>query len=161
MICPLHGRPPHSFIHNQMNYGHQANMDITHKLMTCEIWRWLECVQECQSGKWSCFRCVGCSCEGVDCSQWLPLQCKLCMNIDNVYLCKNDYFYIHVKMACVLSLFKFNVSILSNYWGIICISVVRNLGQFTCFECNVASLLWFAYLEWKFVEVLNSWVVPI
>ena len=40
---------------------------IRHK--SCAICRWLEYVKICQSGKWSCFCCVGSSCKGVDFNQ--------------------------------------------------------------------------------------------
>ena len=51
-----------------------------------------------RSGKWSCFCCVGSSSEGVSSNQWLPLQCKLCMNINDVCYDNNEiYSDAHLK----------------------------------------------------------------
>ena len=51
-----------------------------------------------QSGKWSMVCYVGSSCEGVGFNQWLPLQCKCCMNIKDVHFGKSEIFDdVHVK----------------------------------------------------------------
>jgi hypothetical protein len=82
-------------------------------------------VKKCQSGKWSCFGCVGSPCESVDSNQWLPLQCKLCMNINDVNFGRSNLFYVHVKMAFVLTLtVQFNIWTFPAFWGILCIHAV-------------------------------------
>ena len=84
------------------------------------------------------FCCVESLCEGVDSNQWLPLQCKHCMNIKDVYSGKSDvYSYVHVEMAFVLaSTIPFNIWTFSKIEGILCIHVVRNMGQFTYSQCT-------------------------
>jgi hypothetical protein len=62
--------PPNLVDMQYNNYEHQANM--VNKIMTHVIWRWLECVKNYQSGKWSCLCYVGSLCEGVDSNQCLP-----------------------------------------------------------------------------------------
>jgi hypothetical protein len=39
--------PPNSFIRNQLTVTIKPTRISTHKLMTCAIWRWLECVKKC------------------------------------------------------------------------------------------------------------------
>lgn len=102
--------------------------------------------------KWSCFCCVGHSCEGVqlDSSQWLPLQCKLCLNNNDVNFDKNEIFLnVHVKTAFVLtSIVRVNFWTLFDDEGILCILyVVRNMGPFTYSECHNVhlSVLWSAH----------------
>ena len=48
---------------------------------------------------------LGCSCEDVDSNQWLPIQCKLCININDVYFDKSEFLKknVHVEMAFVLT----------------------------------------------------------
>ena len=105
---------PDSFICNQDKYEHQANMDIypyTHEPCNLEMIRIWKRKRKNGSGKCSCFCCVGSSCESVDSNQWLPLQCKLCMNINDVYFGKSETsFDVHVKVAFVLtSTIQFNI----------------------------------------------------
>ena len=52
------------------------------------------CKKKGQSGKWSCFCCVGSSCEGVGSNQCFQLQCKLCMNINDVYFGKTNFSFL-------------------------------------------------------------------
>ena len=62
-------------------------------------------------GSGNVFVMFGSSCEGVDSNQCLPLQCKLCMNIKDIYFGKSDFFLdVHAKMVFVLtSTIQFNV----------------------------------------------------
>ena len=62
------------------------------------------------------FCCVMSSCEGGDSNQWLPLQCKLCMNFDDVYFGNNKMFFeVHVQMTFVfISTLQFNIWTLPN-----------------------------------------------
>ena len=86
--------PLNSFICNQNNQKHQANMNIypqTHE--PCEFGDNQNMKKKKnQSGKWPCLCCVGSSCEGVDSNRWLLLQCKLCTNIHDEYFGKSDTF---------------------------------------------------------------------
>ena len=69
------------------------------------------------------------------------------MNIKVVYFGESEIIFDnHVKMAFVLtSTVKFNNWTLLDIWGIICIYVVKNKGQFTYSKCKVADLSWFAH----------------
>ena len=51
---------------------------------------------------------------GVDYNQWLPLQHKLCMNLNDDYVGNNEMFYdVNVKLAFVLtSIAWFNLNTL-------------------------------------------------
>lgn len=53
----------------------------------------------------------GGSSKGVDFDQWLPLQCKLCMNFDDVHFNNiKIHFHVHVKVAFVFILTpQFNI----------------------------------------------------
>ena len=73
--------------------------------MSCAIYRWLECVKICQSGKWSCFYCVGSSCEGVDSINTCHINAIFCMNNKDVYYDKIEMFFdVHVKLVFMLTL---------------------------------------------------------
>ena len=128
--------------------------------MSHGIWRWLECGKFCESGKWSCFCCVWSSYEGTNSNQWLPFQCKLYMNIKDVYFGKSDFFlgknYVHVKRAFVLTCEHSRIfrEIFAYMWLAICDYL------------HTLNARWLAYssldiLAWEFLEVLNRWVVSI
>ena len=87
--------PPNSLIRNQNKYIYVKLIWIlTHRHTSPAAWRLLEYGDKCQSGKCSCFCYVGSSCNSVGSDQWLPLQCKLCMNINDAYFYKVKYFFM-------------------------------------------------------------------
>ena len=50
------------------------------------------------------FVVLGAHHKGVDSNEWLPLQCKVCMNIKDVYSDKNEIIHFsHVKIGFVLT----------------------------------------------------------
>ena len=70
----------------------------------------------CQSGRWSCFCCVGSSCEDIDSNQCLPLQFKLCKSSKGVIMVNMIYFFNDVKMAFMLiSIIQFSIWTLSGF----------------------------------------------
>ena len=87
--------PPNSFICNQNNYKHAADMDIyvlIHEPCNLQMIGMYK-----NMSKWEVvvvlFWCVGSPCEGVDSDQQLSLQCKYCVNIKDVYAGKSNMFY--------------------------------------------------------------------
>ena len=69
--------PNNSFIRDQITINLKPTWISTHKLMAGAIWRQLEFVQKCQSGKCSCICCVGSPCEGVDSNQCFAWTSKM------------------------------------------------------------------------------------
>ena len=64
--------------------------------------------------------------------------------------------HAHVKTTFVLtSIVHFYIWIISNIQGILCLHVVRNIGQFTYSRCKVTSLSWFAHFGTR-----NLWRWP-
>jgi hypothetical protein len=56
-------------------------------------------------------------------------------------------FDVHVKTTFVLtSIVQSNIWTLSNFKEILCIYVIKNMGQFTYSKCKVARLLWLAHV---------------
>ena len=110
------------------------------------------------------FGCVGSSCEGVDSNEWLPLHCKLCSNINDVYFGKYDFF---LRCSCENGLCAHtNRSILIIWHSLI----FREFFAYVWLEIwdvlhtpkyKAAYLSWFAAWACEFVEVLNHWVIPI
>ena len=124
--------------------------------MNHAIWGWWEHGKECYNGKWSWFCCVGWLCEGVDTNQRLPLQCKLCMNIKDVYF--GDFLYAHMRTTSVLT-FTFGHSLIfREFFAYLQLGIWDNLHTP---KCKMASLLYLHNLTWKLVEVLIYWIVPI
>ena len=65
----------------------------------------------------------------------------------------NCFFDVHVEMAFVLtSTIQFDIWTLSKLYGMLCIYVVKNKGQFTYCKCKVASLLRFAHVGMRICE---------
>ena len=64
------------------------------------------------SEKWSCFCCVGSSCEDVDSNQWLPLQCTnfACTSMVFILVKVKCYIDVHVKPTSMLT-WLFNLTI--------------------------------------------------
>ena len=89
--------------------------------MSCAIYKRLGREFFYQSRKWSCCCCVRSSTKGVDSNQWLQLQCKLCMNIRDVYFDKSKTFFgVHLDMAFVLtSTIQINIWTLYDFEGIL------------------------------------------
>ena len=48
---------------------------------------------------------------------------------------------------CTTSTTQYNIWALSYFWGVICIHMVKNMGQFTYSKCKVFGLMWFAYFS--------------
>lgn len=80
--------------------------------------------------------------------KWLPLWCKLRLNINGVILGRSETFCdVQVKLSFMLtSIVWFNFYKLSSFWGILCMHVVKNMGQFIRCNCKMASPLWFSHL---------------
>ena len=137
---------PKSFIHNKITMNINPTWILIHKFVKMSNW---EVVMF--------FCCVGSSCEGVDSNQFLPLQCKLCINIKVAYLERVKYlFYVHVKITFVLTWnVHFNVFTLSDFKEILCIHVLTYSNARWLAYCG------FAHLTWEFVDMLTCWVVPI
>ncbi len=78
--------------------------------------------------------------EGVDSNQSLPLQCKLCMNINDVYFDKSDLFIpnLHQTMAFVLtSTVQVNIQTLqclrNNLLGYCGFHILKGAQRISCF----------------------------
>ena len=114
-------------------------------------------------GKQSRFCCVGSLCEGVDSNQWLPLPCKFCMNNGDIYFGKSEIILdVRVKTAFVLtSSIYCNIWTLYDFIGILCMYVVKNMGQFTYSKCTGLAYSCLHISAWELVEVPKCWVVPI
>jgi hypothetical protein len=90
----------------------------------------------------SCIGCVGSSCEGIDSSRSLSLQCKLCMDINDVYHGKSQCFFMFAlnRSFVFVLIVPFNIWTLFDFQGIQRY-MVRNMGHFTNSKCWVASLI--------------------
>ena len=128
-------------------YEQQANIDINPKTHdSCN----LEIIITCKTlSKWEMVMFLLCweLMWGCDSNECLPLQCKLCMNIKNIYFGKSGFFLgCSCKMVVVLtSTVQFNVLTKCDFRGILSIDVVQNMGQSTYSKSNVASMLWFVH----------------
>ena len=106
--------------------------------------------------------CVGGSCEGVDSNQWVPLQCKYCMIVDNVYFGNIDFFlnFIWSWPLCSHWLFNLTFGHSQMFKGI---STYMWLGIWdNLHTLNARRLAYYDLhiLAWEFVEMLNYRVFP-
>ena len=106
---------PTELIHPQSNiHEYQANMDINHKLVSHAVWRWLECVQKCQSGLWSCFVVLGAHVGVLAPINVAHFSTNFAWTLKMLILVEVVFLYAHVKMAFVLTwTIHFNIWIFS------------------------------------------------